>query len=518
MAMAKTGMSWHKRIASTLTRTWIKPHSAHYEPEGGLALARNKPGLETPGVVIRELPLPEQLIFPLLDYAKQPVKVLVSVGASVKLGDRLAHGIIATADGVVSAIEPRQIIHPSYRKSLSVVIDVNTPAGENTQSLSTLDALDTDRLERACISGLGGAGFSTASKLDKANSRVGGIHTLLINAVECEPLISCDEALIRSDAHSVVHAIGSMIKLSACQRCIIAIEDDKTDAIAELDHAISAIQAATNVPIEFVQLSAVYPSGAEKVLVQRITGIALKDGTRASDHGVLCINVATVVAAWRAQNGYPLISRIVTIGGNQATTPCNIRVRIGTSVADVLRMSGNTPGETTIRVRAGGPLSGFDLPSLSVPITATTNCITLETVAPKIDAAACIRCSQCSEVCPVNLVPQQMLWHASGDDLAGATRFGLGDCIECGCCDIVCPSFIELTSTFRHARASLREQQHQQHEAELARERYEQRQIRLKIREQEAQRIRDEKKSQLKTGDDAIADALARARARKRQR
>ncbi|MFK7861921.1 MAG: electron transport complex subunit RsxC [Granulosicoccus sp.] len=503
-----------------MTHSFGTRHTGHQEPDGGLALARNKPGLDPVGTAITELPLPQQLVYPLLNYSKRAVKPQVSVGASVALGDHIADGILATASGVVTAIEQRQIIHPSYREALSVILDVDVIATENRQSLPAIDVLNIDRIERACISGLGGAGFSTASKLERAANHTYGIHTLLVNAVECEPLISCDEALILSSADDVVNAIVSMAELCACQRCILAIEEDKVEAIAALFAAIETVRAnpvhhRQALKIELVRLSAIYPSGAEKVLVQRVIGKPVDAGSRASDTGVLCLNVATIVAAWHAQAGYPMISRIVTIGGGLAAKPANLRVRIGTSVADVLRLTGNIPDAGRARVRAGGPLSGFDLQDWSVPITATTNCIGIEAAHHKPEALACIRCSQCSDICPVNLVPQQLFWHASGNDLDGAVRFGLERCIECGCCDIVCPSHIELTSTFRHSRSAWREQEHQKHEAELARERYEQREKRLAISQLEAQRLREEKKSQLGASKDPIAAALARSRARK---
>ncbi|MFK7994886.1 MAG: electron transport complex subunit RsxC [Granulosicoccus sp.] len=511
-------MNWQHRITSAGARYRGTEPTQHYEPEGGLALMRNKPGLAAIGVAIGELPLPAQLVYPLVNYSRQTVKPFCNIGDSVKSGDLLATGIIATANGTISAIEPKPVIHPSHQLVPSIVLDVDGLTYEHSQSLEPIDSLDLDRLKRACISGLGGAGFSTASKLKKAKQHNARIHTLLVNAVECEPLISCDEALIRSDAHSVIKAIGSMIKLSDCTRCIVAIEHDKVEAIATLNDAIGASEANSDVPIEFVQLSPIYPSGAEKVLVQRITGKLLAADERASDLGVLCLNVATVVAAWRAQAGYPLISRIVTVAGNKAIKTTNVRVRIGTPVAEVLELTGNATVKNQTRIRVGGPLSGFDLQDLSVPVTATTNCIAIESAALKTEAVACIRCGQCSEVCPVNLIPQQIFWHASADDIDGAHRFGLDNCLECGCCDLVCPSSIELTSLFRYARASWREQQHHKHEAIVARERFEQREARLASRELESQRLREEKKLQLSADSDPIADALARARARKKKR
>ena len=280
----------------------------------------------------------------------------------------------------------------------------------------------------------------------------------------------------------------------------------------------AGVQSAPPVAIELVQLSAIYPSGAEKVLVQRLTGEHVPAGAKATDIGILCLNVATIAAAWRAQQGYPMISRIVTVTGANAAHPVNVRVRIGTSIAHVLEHTANVARPGSYRVRAGGPLSGFDLPDSGVPVTATTNCIAIEPLAALSPSEPCIRCGQCGDVCPVNLIPQQLHWHAASDDIDGALRFGLNDCIECGCCDVVCPSSIELTSTFRYARTTWREREHQRHEATQARARYEHREVRLQHRENEAQRIREQKKTQLANSDDAIAAAMARARTRKKMR
>ena len=250
--------------------------------------------------------------------------------------------------------------------------------------------------------------------------------------------------------------------------------------------------------------------------MERITGKTLAPGCRAADQGILCLNVATVLAAHRAQRGYPMISRVVSITGARALSPVNVRVRFGTTVEHVLQFTGNLPAQHD-RVRAGGPLSGFDLMHTSVPVTATTHCLAIEPELHKPAAVACIRCGACSDVCPVNLVPQQLYWHSRADDLDGASRFGLQSCIECGCCDVVCPSAIELTATFRYARAAVREEQHQQALAQLAQQRFELRQQREHAREIETHRAREAKKAQLTSPDDAIAAALARTRARKKK-
>ena len=530
-------MNWHRqlfaRIAHGLKPVAGKP-SLPYSPDGGIALKRNKPGLGEIGVAIEELPIPQQLVIPLLDYSKQSLKPTVTVGSSVNAGDFIAHNVLATASGAISAIEYRPILHPSYREALCVVIDADDGHTiDGNPPLPPLEKLTIERLERACIAGLGGAGFNTASKLNAYMSDTANkpFHTLLVNAVECEPFISCDEALIRSSANTVVDAVTALIELSGCTRCIIAMEDDKHEAVALLADAITqheslsqhsygatSTQTSSPIPIELIQLSAIYPSGAEKVLVQRITGEHIQAGEKATDLGILCLNVATVLAAWRAQQGHSMLSRIITVAGSSASKPVNVRVRIGTSIAHVLEHTGNSYKPGVSRVRAGGPLSGFDLPDVNVPVTATTNCIAIEPMAADAASQPCIRCSRCSDVCPVNLIPQQLHWHAISDDIDGALHFGLDSCIECGCCDIVCPSSIELTSTFRYARTYWREREHQKHESTQARQRYEQRAERLQFRELEAQRVREQKKAQLATADDAIAAAMERARARKKKR
>lgn len=534
--MAQARMNWHRqllaRIAPGLKPVAGKP-TLPYSPDGGLALKRNKPGLGNLGIAIEEVPLPKQLVIPLLDYSRQSLKPTVTVGSSVNTGDLIATDVLTTAKGTISAIEYRPILHPSYRKALCVVIDTNDDNTiDENPLLPPLEKLTIERLERACVAGLGGAGFSTANKLNAYmnDSDNKPLHTLLVNAVECEPLISCDEALIRSNANCVVQAVAALIELSGCTRCIIAMEDDKHQAVALLADAIAqheslseysldraSAQSTSPAPIELVQLSAIYPSGAEKVLIQRITGEHIQAGEKATDLGILCLNVATVLAAWRAQHGHPMTSRIITVAGSNASNPVNVRVRIGTSIAHVLEYTGNSHQPGVSRVRAGGPLSGFDLPDVNVPVTATTNCIAIEPLAVHTASLPCIRCSHCSDVCPVNLIPQQLHWHAISDNIDGALHFGLNSCIECGCCDIVCPSSIELTSTFRYARTFWREREYQKHESTQARERYERRAMRLRLREKETQRVREQKKDQLATADDAIAAAMARARARKKK-
>lgn len=495
-----------------LRRLWrTEPVASLPALHGGLALPRNKPGLPFEGV-ITTLALPEQLVLPLLNYRRETLTPLVVIGQQIHLGQVLAEGIIASASGCIIAIEPRPILHPSGRSELCVVIRPYDDTAVATAVYPSQNTLTVERLAACGVSGLGGAGFATREKFATTSLLGTPLDTLLINAVECEPLISCDEALMMCEAPDIIKAISALATMTRCRRCVLAIENDKLAAISTLQKAIS-IQSC---PVELQLLPPVYPSGAERTLIQRITGHQLSAGERPVNRGILCINVATALAAWQAQQGFALTSRVVTIAGESCNNPVNVRVAFGTSIADVLRLTGNQPLRSTARIRVGGPLSGFDVSELEAPVTATTNCIALHPLSVTSSEQPCIRCSACSDVCPEQLLPQQLYWYARSDHLDGAHRFGLDSCIECGCCDIVCPSAIPLTATFRHARDARREQQRLEAAAVAAEQRYLAREQRLAQRAAAREDRRLVAKAKLTASSDPIADALARARSRRK--
>lgn len=516
--------------------TFFEKPSRPIAIRGGLALPRNKPGLPEQNN-ITELEVPDELVIPLLDYHGDTTKPYVKDGDPVRIGDKLAEGIIASANGFVQAIEHRCVIHPSHRKELCVVIQSKHADNQHQQPVYTKqDELTLTRIADCGIHGLGGAGFSAAEKFDSAMTGSKGIKTLLINAVECEPMISCDEALMMIEAEDIIRAVHALIRFTHCQQCIFAIENDKTLAIEQIRQALQrycstetadskispatspdSIAAGAPAAIELTLLAPVYPSGAERPLIERVTDVRLAQMQRPVEHGIVCINVATALATWRAQQGYPLVSRIVTINGRRAKTPTNVRVRFGTSIAQALEMSGNADYPADSRIRVGGPLSGFDVADLSAPISTTSNCIAIEPPTSPTVTSPCIRCHACSEVCPVDLLPQQLYWYANGDDINGSAGFGLDSCIECGCCDLVCPSYIPLTATFRYARSALREQERQAELASLAEKRYQHREqreaARAMLREEKLKAARERLQTSSK---DPIADALKRAQRRRR--
>lgn len=480
---------------------------------GGLALPRNKQGLPN-GNRIECLEVPSTVFIPLTNYHHDALHPHVQVGDEVQCGDALAEGVIASVGGRVIDIASRPIIHPSGLSVPCVEIATDQSCEYPRPVHAPQKQLTLERLALCGIQGLGGAGFGTAGKFSAALQTHGAITTLVINAVECEPVISCDEALMMTEAAEIVDAIQALIRMSDCKRCLLAIENDKEQALIALTTLIQARGMEQSVQLR--TLSPIYPSGAERPLIERLTGQCLPPGSPPSQIGVVCINVATALAAWRAQQGHPMVSRIVTVAGEHAAHATNVRVTFGTTVAEVLRQTGNDDMAVKSRVRAGGPLSGFDLHRLDVPVTATTNCITVEPVRQQALPLPCIRCNACSDVCPVKIMPQQLHWFAAKDDLQQSARYRLMDCIECGCCDAVCPSSIPLTQTFRYAKGLHRAEQLKQRLAAESEERFRLREQREAERTAAREQKRKAAQARLTERSDPITDALSRIRNRKK--
>ena len=269
---------------------------------------------------------------------------------------------------------------------------------------------------------------------------------LLINAAECEPGIACDEALLLHDTEATIHGINALNDLVQADTTRIAIESDKSRAIAALENGL-----ANNVGATLLRIQPVYPSGAERALVNlalKLQQLApLDDHEHPTDRGIICVNLATAHAAGQAARGLPVTHRVITVNG---PSPCHARVARGTPIQHVLKHTGNLPRGKQ-RLRIGGPLSGFDVADNNTPVTTMVNAITVTDPPCRTTAQACIRCGDCAPVCPSGLYPHLLLELAQDD--AGLDRQGFDRCITCGCCDIACPSHIPLTAEFRKAFA-----------------------------------------------------------------
>jgi electron transport complex protein RnfC len=475
---------------------------------GGIHPAQNK--LQSTVRPIRKAGIPELLVLPLQQHIGAPAEPVVAVGDRVRKGQKIAETtsdkglpVHASTSGVIENIAQMPVPHASGMSDWCILLrpdyqDEWLPAEpvRDYQSLTHNQVLTVIR--ESGIAGMGGAGFPTDIKLQPPGHRK--VHTLILNGAECEPYITADDMTMRERAGSIVSGLEVMAWLLRPDRCVIGIEDNKPEAIEAMR------QAVADTHIELAVIPTKYPSGGEKQLIQILTGKEVPSGGIPADIGVVCQNVGTAAAVAQAVlEGKPLISRVVTVTGVAAVKPGNFDTLLGTPVDYLLGQAG-VQTEKAERLILGGSMMGYTLNTTAVPLTKTSNCI-IAAAAGELPAPPpeqpCIRCSQCADVCPVELLPQQLFWHAKAAEFDKAEHLNLPDCIECGACAYVCPSSIPLVQYYRYAKGELRSRKAELLKADRARERFEARQERL-LREQQ------EKEQRRKDRAKAAAEAQAR--------
>ena len=462
---------------------------------GGIHPPENKTqSLQRP---LQEAPLPEHLVLPLNMHIGAPARPVVQIGDHVLAGQLIAESVggfsaavHASSSGEVIAIEERPIAHPSGLSARAIVIatdgqDKWITARPIADFRQTSPAALVDLLRHSGLAGMGGAGFPTAVKLQPRKP----VTTLIINGTECEPYITADHDLMRSQAEDIVRGAELLAYIvGEPEEILIGIEDNKPDAIEVMTAAAVGSRA------EIVTFPTKYPSGGEKQLIEILTGHEVPSGGLPADLGIVVQNVGTAAAAWDAvARGRPLTSRITTLVGDNLQQMGNYRVRIGTSVEFLLQQIG-TRSDQPSRVVMGGPMMGFSLANLDVPVTKITNCLIVPALTELPEpppAQPCIRCGNCAEACPASLLPQQLFWYAQAENTDGLKAHNLFDCIECGACSYVCPSNIPLVQYYRASKGSIRAAQREKIASDRARERFEARQVRL-AREAEERKAKRE--------------------------
>lgn len=510
-----------------------RPHRFH----GGMLLEDHK--AESLARGLQQASLPGQLFLPLNQHIGEVNAPLVKPGEPVLRGQLIAASsspisapLHAPTSGTIRKITAHPVPHPSGQSDACIVIDVD---GKD-QAIAT-DSINPDKLtvpelihqiRQAGIVGLGGASFPTAAKLARANDS--GIDSLIINGVECEPYITCDDILMQTHAQALVKGIDYLQRILKPNSTLIGIEDNKPDAIEAINRALAS-QSLDNTIV--VGIPTLYPAGGEKQLIEILTGKQIPKAKLAFDIGLFCQNVGTCVAISRAlDQNQPLISRIVTISGDGIRQPGNWEVRLGTPVHHMIELAGGYRDDVNQHhLVMGGPMMGFSLSTDRVPIVKASNNILVmrQQTIPRHPGnhAECIRCSKCTDVCPAQLLPQQLYWHARAKAYDKTEEFNLFDCIECGCCSAVCPSEIPLVQYYRAAKSEIRAAQQAQFKSDRARVRFEFHEKRLLLKKHQQEERRRLKREALKKkipqkqdGDaviDPVAAALARVKAKKRE-
>ena len=398
---------------------------------------------------------PAQVVIPMQQHIGAPCVTMVSVGDHVKRGQKIGDGeglcvpVHASVSGKVIAVEPRP--HTSGRNVMAVVIENDFSDASVTLKLPGNNDEILHTIREAGIVGMGGAAFPGNVK---ALSAMGQVDTLIANACECEPYITADDSLLRTNPEQVLEGMMILEGILNPKQVVLAVEDNKAQAIEKL-LSLSPKYPKINIRI----LPTRYPQGAEKQLCQSITGREVLPGKLPVSVGCAVFNVSTFAAIYRAVKlGMPLTQRIVTVSGEAVAQPQNFIVPIGTPFKELVEAAGGL-NDKTERVISGGPMMGFAQSDLSVPVIKATNSI-LCLLKDKNGAAenpVCLRCGKCVGVCPMCLQPLYMYRFVNAKRLDELQRLNLMDCMECGSCSFTCPGKLPLVEKFREGKKLLRE-------------------------------------------------------------
>lgn len=426
---------------------------------GGIHPPKNKD--LTRDRAIKNMPLPSKVIIPLSQHIGAPANACVAVGDEVKVGQVVGEAasfvsvpVHASISGKVVEISNKP--HPVRGECMSVVIEsdgednwLETHMTGNGWHELSVDEIK-NRIKNAGICGMGGATFPTHVKLSPPQGK--NINAIIINGAECEPYLSSDHRVMLEDANSIIMGLKIIMKVLGAAKAYIGIEDDKRDAISNMQSA-----AVKESNVEVVALKAKYPQGAEKQLIKVILNREVPSGGLPMDVGALVHNVGTAVAIANAViNGQPLIDRVVCVTGGGIARPQNLKVRVGTLFSDVINECGGFRGEIA-KIVSGGPMMGLAQYTTEVPvIKSTSGILVLSTDEVKIEPPnVCIRCGMCLEACPMYLLPSALGNLIENNRITEAKENGVLDCVECGSCTYVCPSKRSLVHYIKYAKLQI---------------------------------------------------------------
>lgn len=427
---------------------------------GGVHPAENK---FSAGKKIQQAEIPKMVAIPLAHYIGNPSEAIVKKGDLVKVGQMIgqANGFVsanvhASVSGKVNKIDVQ--LDASGYKRPAVFIDVDGDEWLETIDRSTVVKRECNltkeeiikKVQDAGIVGLGGATFPAHVKLSPPPGKKAEV--LIINAVECEPYLTCDHQLMLEHGEEILVGVSILMKALEVEKAIIGIENNKPDAISHLKQLATAFKSITIEPLK-VQ----YPQGGEKQLIDAVTRRQVPSGRIPVEVGAVVFNVGTTYAVYEAvQKNKPMFERVMTITGKDAPNPSNYRVRLGTYLSHVVEQAGGVP-EGTGKIIGGGPMMGRSLMNLNIPMAKGSAGVLYmrDEEAIRKPVQNCIRCSKCVSVCPMGLEPYLLMAQSERNMWPEMETDRVMDCIECGSCSYTCPSNRPLLDYIRFGKATV---------------------------------------------------------------
>ncbi len=407
--------------------------------------------------------LPEKdMIYPISQHIGAPAVPVVKKGDKVLAGQVIAEAtgfvsanIHSAVSGTVKVIEPRMTQGGTKVNSIVIENDNEYKTIDYSTNIVSEDKMDREHIinaiKEAGVVGMGGAGFPTHVKLSPKN--IDDIEYIIINGAECEPYLTSDYRRMIDSADKLIEGLQIVLKLFPKAKGIFAIEDNKPDAIRKLTELTKNIDDIT-----VTKVKTKYPQGAERQLIYATTKRRINSKMLPADAGCIVHNIDTIYAICEAVvEGKPLIDRLITVTGNAIEDPCNIRVKLGADISELIEVAGGFNARQPEKIISGGPMMGKAMFTLDVPVVKGTSAILCfkEDTVSKIETSNCIRCGKCSQVCPSQVLPVKLMELAEHGKIDEFIECDGMECCECGCCSYVCPAKKHLTQTIAGTRKQI---------------------------------------------------------------